>query len=275
MDVHGRICLRGASCRATTSGATSPPTTSSCGSPAPRSCAPAEMSPRLENLRQRYGAGVRHTDEELAGWIADLEARGRWDEAAGLDPLGPRRGLRRARLRGSRLLLRRRPRDAVPLWLKLPRSWGLPPKEIGETLSTYDVLPTTLALLGLPPVSPAFGADLSALLRGEPGPPERTVIVETDDGPGAASTRRCAVAGSSTSTSTPKAARSCGRSSISRTIPARRPTSARSTRTWRRPSPGRSARGGRRRRRSPSSAARRPSDPQTRERLRALGYVDE
>ena len=143
------------------------------------------MSPRLENLRQRYAAGVHQTDEELAGWIADLKARGRWDEALVWILSDHGEAFGEHGFAGHGFSYVGAPVTRVPLWLKLPRSFGLAPREIAATVSTYDVLPTTLALLGLPPVSPAFGADLSPLLRGAAGSPERTVIVETDDGPGA------------------------------------------------------------------------------------------
>jgi arylsulfatase A-like enzyme len=146
----------------------------------------AAMAPRLENLRQRYAGGVRYTDEELAGWIADLRARGRWDEALVwiLSDHGEAFGEHGFAGHGFSYVGSAVTR--IPLWLKPPRSAGLEPREIAETVSGYDLLPTTLALLGLPPVSPAFGSDLSPLLRGDPAAVERTVIVETDDGPGAA-----------------------------------------------------------------------------------------
>ena len=74
----------------------------------------------------------------------------------------------------------------MPLWLKLPRSYGLAPRAIDAPVSTYDLLPTTLALLGLAPVEPAFGVDLTPMLRGGEADPERVLVVETDDGPKAA-----------------------------------------------------------------------------------------
>jgi arylsulfatase len=144
------------------------------------------MAPRLENLRQRYAGGVRHTDEELAGWIADLRARGRWDEALVWILSDHGEAFGEHGFAGHGFSYVGSPVTRVPLWLKPPRSSGLAPREIAETVSSYDLLPTTLALLGLPPISPAFGVDLSPLLRGEPPAAPRTVIVETDDGPGAA-----------------------------------------------------------------------------------------
>ncbi|HVH04375.1 MAG TPA: sulfatase-like hydrolase/transferase [Myxococcota bacterium] len=145
-----------------------------------------EWAPRIANLHQRYAAGVRHTDEELAGWIDDLRARGLWDEAIVwiLSDHGEAFGEHGFAGHGHAYV--GTPVVSVPLWLKLPRSWGVAPREIDATVSTYDVLPTTLGLLGLPPVAPVFGEDLAPLVRGAAPEPGRTVVIETDDGPAAA-----------------------------------------------------------------------------------------
>jgi arylsulfatase A len=66
----------------------------------------------------------------------------------------------------------------VPLLLKLPDSWGRPARVEGTAVSTFDVLPTTLGLLGEPVPAEVFGHDLSPLLTGT-GPTSdapRTVV---------------------------------------------------------------------------------------------------
>jgi arylsulfatase A-like enzyme len=144
------------------------------------------MAPKLANLRQRYAGGARYTDETLAAWIDDLRARGRWDEALVWILADHGEAFGEHGFAGHGFSYVGNPVVQVPLWLKLPRSIGLPPREIPEPVSTYDVLPTTLALLGLPPSEPAFGVDLGPALRGEPPDPSRVVVIETDDGPHAA-----------------------------------------------------------------------------------------
>jgi arylsulfatase len=141
------------------------------------------LEPQLENLRQRYAAGARHTDEVLAAWIEELRARGRWDEALVwiVSDHGEAFGEHGVAGHGQSYL--GNPVVQVPLWVKPPRSLGLEPREIESPVSTFDLLPTTLGLLGLPPVEPAFGLDLTPQLGGQAADPERVVIIETDDGP--------------------------------------------------------------------------------------------
>jgi len=146
----------------------------------------SENAAHISNLRQRYAGGVRYTDEELAAWIEDLRARGRWDEAIVWILSDHGEAFGEHGFAGHGYTYVGSPVVHVPLWVKPPRSSGIEPREIASTVSTYDVLPTTLGLLGLPPVEPAFGVDLAPELRGGPADPERIVVVETDDGPKAA-----------------------------------------------------------------------------------------
>jgi arylsulfatase len=144
--------------------------------------ADGEMPARLSNLRQRYAAGVRFTDEQLAATIAELRARARWDEAIVwiLSDHGEAFGEHGYAGHGQAYL--GRAVTQVPLWLKLPRSHGGKPREIEAAVSSYDVLPTTLSLLGLPPVAPSFGRDLTPLLREGAREAPRTIFIETDRG---------------------------------------------------------------------------------------------
>ena len=64
----------------------------------------------------------------------------------------------------------------VPFLVKPPRSFGIPGRVEDSLVSTYDVLPTTLAMLGLPAAEAAFGRDLSDLIRAGAPQEARTVV---------------------------------------------------------------------------------------------------
>jgi arylsulfatase len=138
--------------------------------------------PRLENFRQRYAASVRNLDRELGRLIAELRSEGRWDEALVwvVSDHGEAFGERDwAGHTGNELgpaLLR------VPWLLKLPKSWGVPPRVEAAPVSTASLLPTTLGLLGLPPAAVAFGDDLAPFALGRAAAPTGTLFA--DGGPG-------------------------------------------------------------------------------------------
>jgi arylsulfatase A-like enzyme len=123
--------------------------------------------PRLDNFRQRYAASLRYLDAEMGILLDELRRRGRYDEALiwvvsdhgeafGEHDVAGHTGL----ALGNELL-------HVPLLVKLPKSWGVAPRSEPVPVSAYSILPTTLSLLGLPPLPVAFGEDLSPLLRGD------------------------------------------------------------------------------------------------------------
>lgn len=140
----------------------------------------AAFRPELENFRQRYAASVRHVDAEIGALLDELRRRGRFDEALiwvvsdhgeafGEHDVAGHTGL----ALGNELV-------RVPFLVKAPKSWGFAPRVEPGPVSTFSMLPTTLALLGLPPLPVAFGADLSGLLRGdEAARPETPVVVES------------------------------------------------------------------------------------------------
>src|SRR5690606_108281 len=105
----------------------------------------------LTNLKQLYEAEVRYTDEELGRLFDRLRREGRWDETLVWllsdhgEAFGEHDYAGHAGSNMTTTLLH------VPLLLKLPRSWNVAPRVVEEVVSTYDVLPTTLGLLGLPP----------------------------------------------------------------------------------------------------------------------------
>ena len=140
----------------------------------------AEMAPKLENLRQRYAAGASYTDAELDRLFQELEERGRWEETLVWIFADHGEAFGEHGFAGHGAVYVGTPVIRVPLWLKLPRSWGLPTRSIDDPVSLYDVLPTTLSLLGLPALDAQFGVDLASLIRGEADRREGVVINQTD-----------------------------------------------------------------------------------------------
>jgi arylsulfatase A-like enzyme len=140
----------------------------------------AEMAPKLENLRQRYAAGASYTDAELDRLFQELEERGRWDETLVWIFADHGEAFGEHGFAGHGAVYVGTPVIRVPLRLKLPRSWGLPTRSIDDPVSLYDVLPTTLSLLGLPALDAQFGVDLASLIRGEADRREGVVINQTD-----------------------------------------------------------------------------------------------
>ena len=135
----------------------------------------------LTNLKQLYEAEVRYTDEELGRLFDRLRREGRWDKTLVWllsdhgEAFGEHDYAGHAGSNMTTTLLH------VPLLLKLPRSWNVAPRVVEEVVSTYDVLPTTLGLLGLPPLENAFGRDLSAEIRSGAPMPERVVVSYGDE----------------------------------------------------------------------------------------------
>lgn len=133
-------------------------------------------APILENARMRYAAGVRHADEALGQLRETLVAQGRWDEALVwiLSDHGEAFGEQGFVGHGTESL--QPVLIHVPLVLKPPRSWSVRPRAVEEPVSTWDLLPTTLGLLGLPIPADAFGADLAAVVRDDVAPPARDLV---------------------------------------------------------------------------------------------------
>ena len=139
------------------------------------------MRPEIRNLEQRYAAEMRVTDAQLALLVEELRESGAWansliwivsDHGESFGE-GGHAGHGGTNMTSSVL--------QVPMVLKPPRSLGIAPGSVRAPVSTYDVLPTTLSLLGLPPATEAFGRDLAPQLRGEPAPPGRILVSEAQD----------------------------------------------------------------------------------------------
>lgn len=134
------------------------------------------FAPSLSNVRERYAAGVRHADAAIGTLRAELEARGRWEEALVWITADHGEALGEQGFAGHGVGWLGPTLIRVPLVLKLPRSWGVAPKRIVEPVSTLDIVPTTLALLDRPPLAEAFGADVSAAARNGAAPRDRVLV---------------------------------------------------------------------------------------------------
>jgi arylsulfatase A-like enzyme len=143
----------------------------------------AAFRPQLENLRQRYRAELRFTDEEIGRLMEGLRAQSRWEESLVwvLSDHGEAFGERdEAGHGGEKTTL---PVLQVPLLLKPPRSWEIAPRDIDTPVSTLDLVPTTLSLLGLASDQPTLGTNLAPGLRQGQLDPGRIVVSHSRAGP--------------------------------------------------------------------------------------------
>jgi arylsulfatase len=138
------------------------------------------LDAQVENLRQRYAGELRFTDEQLGLFFDALRERGLWDESLIwlLSDHGESFGERGFVGHGG---WNTTPSvQQVPLAMKPPTSWDLPLETVEVPVSTFDVLPTTLSLLGLPAPEPTVGTDLSPWIRGASG--QRTAPLVSESG---------------------------------------------------------------------------------------------
>lgn len=140
-----------------------------------RSLAATDRAGELANLRERYAAELRFTDAELGALFDSLRESGRFDESLIWILADHGESFGEQGFAGHGGANNTPSVAAVPLILKPPRSWGLAPRRVETPVSTSDVLPTTLGLLGLPQAEPRLGTDLTPLLSG--GTVERDVPV--------------------------------------------------------------------------------------------------
>lgn len=139
------------------------------------------FAPHLENLRQRYEGEVRHTDHELGRLVEELRERGRWDESIVWLTSDHGEAFGEGDFAGHGGQNVTTTLIQTPLLLKVPRSWGVEPRVERTPVSTLDLLPTTLSMLGREGTPHAFGEDLRALVRGEGSRATGTVISYTAD----------------------------------------------------------------------------------------------
>jgi arylsulfatase A-like enzyme len=153
----------------------------------------------VRHLRELYDAEIRQLDDVLAGFFAEVEARGLLRDTLIVltsdhgEEFQEHGGLLHGRTQYQELL-------AVPLILRGP---GLPRgRVVTEPVSLVDLAPTILAALGLPPSGEADGIDLSPSWAEPARPlPERLLFGEADhnnvvDGKPVVDSRRMARRGS-------------------------------------------------------------------------------
>lgn len=109
---------------------------------------------QLRFLSDQYDAGIRAADDRLAGLLAHLRARDRWDQTivAVLSDHGEELG-EHGRIGHERTLFVETLR--VPLILRVP---GVPPRVLPDLVGLVDVAPTLLELVGAPPLDPQRGS---------------------------------------------------------------------------------------------------------------------
>jgi arylsulfatase A-like enzyme len=140
------------------------------------------FQPQLENLRQRYRGEVRGMDSQLGRLIEELKRANRWDEmlvwlladhgeAFGEDDWAGHGG---DNLKSSVM--------RVPFLMKPPRSWQIQPRVETAPVSVLSLLPTTMALIGLPVEPNPFAEDLSSLIYHQGEAPARGAIVSHGGG---------------------------------------------------------------------------------------------
>ena len=119
-------------------------------------------SRELHEVIARYDAGIRLTDEALGSFFAWLEERGLLaDSLVVIVSDHGEEFLEHGRLGHQQLHLD--PNLRVPLLFHGP---GLRPSVVKQTVELNDVVPTILAVLGLPPLPGALGRSLAPLLYG-------------------------------------------------------------------------------------------------------------
>jgi arylsulfatase A-like enzyme len=134
------------------------------------------------SLREQYDTAVRYATDEVGKLFADLEARGRYDNALIVltadhgEELFDHGGFSHGYSLHDELL-------HVPLWVKLPGQRRA--SIVGDTVSLADLVPTVLDALAVPIVAPPGapppldGRSLTPLLRGEPLP-ARPLLFDVD-----------------------------------------------------------------------------------------------
>ena len=140
---------------------------------------PKEEHLALVNARQRYEGELRNADREIGRIAETLRDAGRWDEALVWilsdhgEAFGEHNWFGHSGSNVFSTLLH------VPMILKPPRSSDLEPATIGTPVSTFDVLPTTLAIVGIELELDVFGVNLHDIAQGDSIERPRSIISES------------------------------------------------------------------------------------------------
>lgn len=129
------------------------------------------MSLRPEDLRaisDHYDGGIASADDYVGRLIARLRELDLYDEALLVvtsdhgESLGTHEQIGHGGLYVEQLL--------VPLIVKFPHSWNVPPQRVAAPVALLDVMPTLCAAGGIEVPADLDGRSLLPLLRGEPWP---------------------------------------------------------------------------------------------------------
>lgn len=121
----------------------------------------------LTALSDHYDGAILSADDHLGHFFDELRARGLYERAlivvtAGHgESLGERGVVGHGGLHLEQLF--------VPLILKFPQAWNLPPTTVSESVELVDLLPTLFALCGIPAGKDLDGRSLLPILRGVRG----------------------------------------------------------------------------------------------------------
>ncbi len=125
--------------------------------------------------RAAYDDEIRFADGELGRLFRALKERGVWEELVVVFTSDHGEGLEDGREPTHGHFVYDQTMR-IPLLIKHPE---IAPGRIAEPVSLVDVAPTLLTLLRVPADERAFdGRNLAPLLRGEPAPEERTLLIE-------------------------------------------------------------------------------------------------
>ena len=133
----------------------------------------------LENARQRYEGELRYADREIGRIVEILRTARRWDQTLVWilsdhgEAFGEHNWFGHSGSNVFSTLLH------VPMILKPPRSSGIRPTRVREPVSTLDVLPTTLSVLGIDAPLDVFGVDLVQRAHGVPADRPRVIISDS------------------------------------------------------------------------------------------------
>ncbi len=134
---------------------------------------------RIDETRRAYQAEIHYADALVARLLAALRSSGAADTTIVVllsdhgETLDEALGEYDYAFDHGEFLYRRELR--IPLIVRLPQAFALPPGRHAEPVSTLDLMPTLLELLGLPARPPLNGQSLLGLMQGGLYVPERIV----------------------------------------------------------------------------------------------------
>ncbi|MCA9242792.1 MAG: sulfatase [Phycisphaerales bacterium] len=139
---------------------------------------------RVAETRRAYDAEIHYADSQVARLLQTLETNGLADSTIVVlvsdhgETLDEELAVHGYAFDHGEFLNRRELR--IPFILHLPAAFALAPARQAELVSTLDLMPTLLELLGAPPRPPMNGQSLVPLLRGQTYVPERIVAQRRD-----------------------------------------------------------------------------------------------